>query len=306
MGHEVRLIPAQHVKAYVRGNKNDYNDARAIGEAAGRSDIRAVAVKTVEQQDVQALYRMRAARVKERTALCNQVRGLLGEYGIVLAQGVGTVRRRVPEVLEDAENGLSDFLRPLLRQCYEQLCEVDAHIEFYTRALHEHARRDEAVQRLQTVPGFGPVVASVFHALVGDGREFRRGRDVSGAGAEAAQQRGQDGSVGITKRGDPYLRSLLVHGARSVLRRAEHHAQDRLARWVLRVQATRGTHKATVALANKMARIGWAVLRAHTVYRHVRTRREGRSSPPLAHRPGVVAAPGGGQGVENFAAPTRR
>ena len=110
LGHEVRLIPAQHVKAYVRGNKNDYNDARAIGEAAGRSDIRAVSVKTVEQQDVQALYRLRAARVKERTALCNQVRALLGEYGVVLAQGVGTVRRRVPEVLEDAENGISDFL----------------------------------------------------------------------------------------------------------------------------------------------------------------------------------------------------
>ena len=148
LGHEVRLLPAQHVKAYVRGNKNDYNDARAIAEAAGRADLRAVGVKTVEQQDVQALYRMRAARVKERTALCNQVRGLLGEYGIVLAQGVGTLRRRLPEVLEDAENGLSDFLRPLLGRCYEQLCELDGHIEFYTRTLHEHAKCTEAVQRL--------------------------------------------------------------------------------------------------------------------------------------------------------------
>ena len=268
-GHEVRLIPAQHVKAYVRGNKNDYNDARAIGEAAGRSDIRAVSVKTVEQQDVQALYRLRAARVKERTALCNQVRGLLGEYGIVLAQGVGTVRRRVPEVLEDAENGISDFLRPLLRRCHEQLSELDGHIEFYTRALHEHARRDEAVQRLQTVPGYGPVVASVFHAFVGDGREFRRGRDVSAALGLVPKQHSTGGRtvlLGISKRGDRYLRSLLVHGARSVLRRAPQR-QDRLSRWVLGVQATRGTHKATVALANKMARIGWAVVREQTVYR---------------------------------------
>ena len=270
LGHEVRLIPAQHVKAYVRGNKNDYNDARAIAEAAGRSDIRSVAVKTVEQQDVQALYRMRAARVKERTALCNQVRGLLGEYGIVFAQGVGTVRRRVPEVLEDAESGVSDFLRPLLRQCYEQLCELDAHIEFYTRALREHARGDEAVQRLQTVPGFGPVVASVFHAMVGDGKEYRRERDVSAALGLVPKQHSTGGKtvlLGISKRGDRYLRSLLVHGARSVLRRAEHRAEDRLARWALGVQATRGKHKATVALANKMARIGWAVLREHTVYR---------------------------------------
>lgn len=270
LGHEVRLIPAQHVKAYVRGNKNDYNDARAIGEAAGRADIRSVSVKTLEQQDVQALYRLRAARVKERTALCNQVRGILAEYGIVLAQGVGTVRRRVPEVLEDAQSAVSDFLRPLLGQCYAQLCELDAHIEFYDRALHEHARRDEAVQRLQTVPGYGPVVASVFHAMVGDGREFRRGRDVSAALGLVPKQHSTGGRtvlLGISKRGDRYLRSLLVHGARSVLRRAEHHAEDRLARWALGVQASRGTHIATVALANKMARIGWAVLREHTVYR---------------------------------------
>ena len=269
LGHEVRLIPAQHVKAYVRGNKNDYNDARAIAEAAGRSDIRAVAVKSVEQQDVQALYRLRAARVRERTALCNQVRGLLAEYGIVLAQGVGTVRRRVPEVLEDAQNGLSDYFRPFLQRCSEQLRELDAHIEFYTRALHEHAKRDEAVQRLQTVPGYGPVVASVFHALVGDGREFRRGRDVSAALGLVPKQHSTGGNtvlLGISKRGDPYLRSLLVHGARSVLRCAAHR-EDRLSRWALAVKAKRGTHKATVALANKLARIGWAVLREHTVYR---------------------------------------
>ena len=269
LGHEVRLIPAQHVKAYVRGNKNDYNDARAIAEAAGRADLRAVGVKTVEQQDVQALYRMRAARVRERTALCNQVRGLLGEYGIVLAQGVGTLRRRLPEVLEDAENGLSDFLRPLLGRCYEQLCELDGHIEFYTRTLHEHAKCTEAVQRLQTVPGFGPVVASVFHAFVGDGRAFRRGRDVSAALGLVPKQHSSGGKtvlLGISKRGDRYLRCLLVHGARSVLRCAAHR-DDRLSRWAVAMQAKRGTHKATVALANKMARIGWAVVREHTTYR---------------------------------------
>ena len=269
LGHEVRLIPAQHVKAYVRGNKNDYNDARAIAEAAGRGDIRAVGVKTVEQQDVQALYRMRAARVRERTALCNQVRGLLGENGIVLAQGVGTLRRRLPEVLEDAENGLSDRFRGLLSRCYEQLRELDGHVEFYTRALHEHAKRDETVQRLQTVPGFGPVVASVFGAFVGDGTEYRRGRDVSAALGLVPKQHSSGGKpvlLGISKRGDRYLRCLLVHGARSVLRCAPRR-DDRLSRWAVAVQAKRGTHKATVALANKMARIGWAVVREHTPYR---------------------------------------
>ena len=202
-GHEVRLIPAQHVKAYVRGNKNDYNDARAIAEAAGRSDIRAVSVKTVEQQDVQALYRLRAARVKERTALCNQVRGLLGEYGIVLAQGVGTVRRRVPEVLEDAESGVSDFLRPLLRRCHEQLSELDGHIEFYTRALHEHARRDEAVQRLRHS---GNGTGGGEHAFVGDVEAILSPRD-------ATCRRRWDRRLRHQQARGPVLGSLLVRSA---------------------------------------------------------------------------------------------
>ena len=269
LGHEVRLIPAQHVKAYVRGNKNDYNDARAIAEAARRPEMRFVRVKTVEQQDVQALYRMRAQRVRERTALCNEMRAQLAERGVIVAQGVGRLRQRLPEVLEDAENGLSDRFRPLLSRGYEQLCELDGHIEFYTRALHEHARRDEAVQQLQTVPGFGPVVASVFGAFVGDGTEFRRGRDVSAALGLVPKQHSSGGRtvlLGISKRGDRYLRCLLVHGARSVLRRAGQRT-DRLSRWAVQVEAARGTHKATVALANKMARIGWAVVREHTTYR---------------------------------------
>ena len=181
LGHEVRLIPPQHVKAYVRGNKNDYNDARAIAEAVRRPDIRFVEVKTVEQQDVQALHRLREARVGERTALCNQVRGLLGEYGIVLPKGVSAVRKRLPELLEDAENGLSNFFRSLLADCYRQLQEIDVHIELYTQTLKVHARENEAVQRLQTVPGFGPIVASVFHAFVGNGEAFAKGRDVSAA-----------------------------------------------------------------------------------------------------------------------------
>ena len=155
------------------------------------------------------------------------------------------MRRRVPEVLEDAENGLSDFLRPLLSRCYEQMCELDAHIEFYTRAVHEHARGNEAVKRLQTVPGFGPVVASVFHAFVGDGSEFRRGRDVSAALGLVPKQHSSGGKtvlLGISKRGDRYLRSLLVHGARSVLQRTAQR-EDRLSRWATRLKATRGTHR---------------------------------------------------------------
>jgi transposase len=268
LGHEVRLIPPQHVKAYVRGNKNDYNDARAIAEAVRRPDMRFVAVKTVEQQDVQALHRLREARVGERTALCNQMRGLLAEYGIVLPQGVGVVRKRVPELLEEAGNGLSDFFRPLLADCYQQLKELDAHIDFYTQALKEHARDNDAVQRLQTIPGFGPVVASVFHAFVGDGQGFGKGRDLSAALGLVPKQHSSGGKtvlLGISKRGDRYLRSLLVHGARSVVRRAVGK-DDRLSRWINRLRSTRGYNKAAVALANKMARIGWAILRHNSLY----------------------------------------
>ena len=269
LGHEVRLIPPQYVKAYVRGNKNDYNDARAIAEAAVRPDLRCVAVKTVEQQDIQALHRLREARVAERTALCNQIRGLLMEYGIVLAQGVRVLRQSLPALLEDGENGLSDVFRPLLAECYRQLQELDGHVDFYTQALKRHAQQHEAVGRLQTIPGFGPIVASVFHAFVGNSQAFRKGRDVSAAVGLVPKQHSSGGKtvlLGISKRGDRYLRSLLVHGARAVVRQAANK-DDALSRWINQLKATRGFNKTAVALANKMARMGWAILRYETVYR---------------------------------------
>lgn len=269
LGHAVRLIAPQHVKAYVRGNKNDYNDARAIAEAACRPDMRFVAVKTVQEQDVQALHRLRAAQVAERTALCNQIRGLLAEYGVVLPKGVSVVRKRLPELLEEGDNGLSAFFRPLLANCYEQLRQIDAHIDFYTQELKRHAQHNEAIRRLQTVPGFGPILGSVFHAFVGDGQAFSKGRDVSAALGLVPRQHSSGGKtvlLGISKRGDRYLRSLLVHGARSVVRLAVGK-DDRLSRWINQLRSTRGYNKAAVALANKMARIGWAILSQNCVYR---------------------------------------
>ncbi len=179
LGHRVRLIPAQHVKAYVRGNKNDYNDALAIAEAVGRPQMREIGVKTVEQQDVQALHRLREGQIKMRAGLCNRVRGLLGEYGLVLPQGINALRRRIPQILEDADNGLSDFFRRLLAESYRQLQALDEQIAYYDQALREHGRCDQACRRLQSMPGFGPIVSSVFASYVGDGRDYRRGRDVA-------------------------------------------------------------------------------------------------------------------------------
>lgn len=269
LGHEVRLIPAQYVKAYVRGNKHDFNDARAIAEAVCRPDMPLVAIKTPAQQDVQTLHRLRAARLAERTALGNQLRGLLTEYGLVLPQGIHVVRRRLPEILEDAENGLSESLRRLLARGYEQLCQLDEHIEFYTDEVNRQLQADEAAKRLETIPGFGPIVASVFHSVVGDGQAYRRGRDVAAALGLVPRQHSSGGKpllLGISKRGDGYLRSLLVHGARSVVSRAAGK-NDALSRWIERIKHERGVNKAVVALANKLARIGWAVLRHQTAYR---------------------------------------
>jgi len=268
MGHEVKLLPPQFVKPFVRGNKNDYNDALAIAEAVVRPEMRGVAVKTVAQQDIQALHRLRAQCVASRTAVCNQLRGLLGEYGVALPRGVGSLRRRLPALLEDAENGLSELFRRLLAQGYQRLCELDDHIEAYTVEVKRHSRQDDACRRLQTIPGYGPIVASVFHSTVGDGQAYRRGRDVSASLGLVPRQHSSGGKsvlLGISKRGDGYLRSLLVHGARAVVRQAEHK-DDKLSRWINKIRAQRGYNKASVALANKLARIGWAVLAKRSVY----------------------------------------
>lgn len=268
-GHRVRLLAPQHVKPYVQGNKNDYNDARAIAEAARRPGMRFVSLKSEAQQEVQALHRLRAQRIKERTALCNQLRGLLAEYGIVMKRGVATVRRTLPRVVEDAENGLSGRFRGLLARGYEQLVELDGHIDYYTQQVEAHGEQDERCQRLQTLPGFGPVVSSVFASAVGDGSGYRRGRDVSAALGLVPRQHSSGGKavlLGVSKRGDRYLRSLLIQGARSVLQKAARK-DDRLSRWVNRLRERRGENKAAMALANKLARMGWALLHYQTVYR---------------------------------------
>ena len=230
--------------------------------------MRFVAPKTIAQQDIQALHRLRERRIQERTALCNQLRGLLAEYGMIMPKGVGVVRRHISELLEDAENGLSGLLRQLLAQGHQQLLQLDEHIAFYTQTLKVQNQQDEACQRLQTIPGFGPIVASVFHAAIGNGSAYRRGRDVSASLGLVPRQHssgGTDTLLGISKRGDRYLRSLLIHGARSVVPHAQGK-EDRLSRWIIKVKAERGFNKAAVALANKLARIGWAVLHNQSTY----------------------------------------
>ena len=268
LGHDVKLIPPQYAKPYLRGNKNDYNDARAIAEASTRPSMPLVAIKTVAEQDMQAIHRMRAQCIRERTALSNSTRGLLGEYGIVLPRGLATLRKSIHGLMEDADNGLSDRFRNLLARRYEQLIELDEHIAFYTNELEILSQQDDACQRLQTVPGFGPIVSSAFRSAIGDGRAYGHGRDAAASLGLVPRQHSSGGKnvlLGISKRGDRYLRSLLVHGARAVVVQAGRK-DDPLSKWINRIREERGWNKAVVAMANKLARIGWAILRHNTIY----------------------------------------
>ena len=259
LGHEVILLPPQHVKAYLRGQKNDYNDATAIAEAAYHGRIRTVPIKTIEQQEEQLVHRVRARLVRDRTALGNQLRGMLREHGIAVAQGLGQIRRAIPVQLNS--DVLSGLFRALLQRQYNRLCALDEEIAHYDQQLKQLGRQPTQ-KRLQQLPGFGPVVSSAFSCWLGDGRQFKRGRDAAAALGVVPRQHSSGGKptlLSISKRGDSYVRSLLIHGARSVVRCADKKT-DRLSLWIQSVKARRGTNKAAVALANKLARIAWAMV----------------------------------------------
>ena len=268
LDYDARLMSAQFVKAYVKSNKNDWRDAEAICEAVGRPTMRYVPVKTVEQQSLQHLHRARALAVGQRTALANQMRGMLFEYGLVVAQGIGTLLRRVVELVEDADNGLPFAMRALLAGEREELVRLDERVKRFDARLDAFAREDEACRRLQTIPGVGPKVASALVAAAGDGREFGSGREFAAWLGLTPRQRSTGGRTmlgGISKRGDRYLRSLLIHGARAALRVAPRR-EDRRSRWAVSVHARRGANIAAVALANKTARTAWALLTREQSY----------------------------------------
>jgi len=262
LGHQVALVPAQAVKAYVPGAKNDYNDARGICEALKSPRVRPVAVKSVEQQDWQALHRLREATLNRRKAVVNRLRGLLAERGLVMARGIGSARRRIPELLEDGENGLTGLFRELLHQEYEELVHLDERMRDYDRRLTQLQRSNEPMRRLGQIPGVGVLIASALPAHIGDGRQFANGRGFAASIGLVPHQHSTGGKarlLGISKRGNSYLRKQLVNGARSVLSRAEGKS-DRLSRWALNLSQRRGYNVAVVALANKLARITWVVL----------------------------------------------
>lgn len=262
LGHTVKLIAPQFVKPYVKANKNDANDAEAICEAVSRPSMRFVAIKTVSQQDLQATHRVRSQLVKQRTEKINQIRGLLAEYGIVVGQRIEVLRKTLPNLLEEGENGLTPAFRVLLSGLQQDLSGLDDRVKELDKRIQRQADADPQAKRLQQIPGIGPVTATALVSGVGDGKQFKRGRDMAawlGLTPRQHSSGGKERLLGISKRGDSYLRSLLIHGARAVLKVAGQKDDPR-SRWLQSLSERRNKNIAVVALANKNARIAWALL----------------------------------------------
>lgn len=268
-GHQVKLMAPQFVKPYVKSGKNDANDAEAICEAVGRPSMRFVAIKTEDQQVTQVAHRVRSRLVRSRTALSNEIRGVLAEFGIIVPLGLSQLRQALPVVLEQQDNGLTARFKSLLTELAEELRQIDDRIALHDKRIQAEAREDERVKRLLEIEGIGPVSASALVAAVGDARQFASGRDMAawlGLVPNQHSSGGKDRLGRISKRGDTYLRTLLIHGARAALN-ASASKEDHRSRWVQALNQRRNRNIATVALANKNARIAWAVLSRGETYR---------------------------------------
>ena len=269
LGHTVKLMSPHFVAPYRKSQKNDGNDAEAVCEAVGRPSMRFVPPKTTAQQDVQALHRIRAQLIKWRTGLANEIRGLLGEYGIVLRKGMAPLRRVLASIIEDERELLSPFFREMLREMRERLRFLDTRLQEYDRRVECVFSKDERCRRLAQVEGVGALVATALVAAVGNAREFRTGRELSAWLGLVPRQHSTGGRtvlLGITKRGDRYLRMLLIHGARAALRWVERR-RDAPGVALTRLKTRRGPNVTAVALANRNARVLWALLTKGEDYR---------------------------------------
>lgn len=267
-GHVPRLINGKFVKPFVKSNKNDVIDAEAITEAAQRPTMRFVPVKTTQQQDIQALHRVRERLIRNRTALVNQCRGLLVENGIVIRQGRHHLQRQLPQVVENASGELSQPFVVLIRELGEELAGLNERIGVVERSLKETARNIEPCARLMSIPGVGYLTATATFAAAGNGSDFKNGRHMAawiGLVPRQITTGGKPKLLGISKRGDSYLRKLFIHGARSVLISRKNLGSPQ--RWARKLAFRSCSNKAAVALANKNARIAWKLLRSAESFR---------------------------------------
>lgn len=268
-GHRVLLIPAQHVKPFVRGNKNDHNDAIAIAEAAQRPNITPVPIKTVEQQDIQSLHRLRDRYVAKRTSLMNQARGLLAEYGIVSPQGHKAFCALLHRVSEAGSHELSPLLRPHFRAIADDYYLLCDRIQEIQHTLQSLAETNPHCQILMSIPGIGLVNATAIYSAIGCGEQFQSAREFAvwlGLTPKQHSSGERQKTGGISKRGNRYLRKQLVHGARAAVSRSKTKT-DALSVWINKLVARRGVQKAYVAMAARMARLAWILLQKHECYR---------------------------------------
>src|SRR6266542_338672 len=268
-GHEVRLIPAQYVKPYVKTNKNDYIDAEAIAEAVGRPTMRFVPIKSDDQLDLQSLHRIRERWVMRRTAAVNQIRSLLLERGVTIRKGRKYVNQLLPTILEDADLKLSAALRTLLAQLKVELDQLADRISEVDAVIERTAGENNACKRMTAIPGIGPITATAIVAAIGNGLAFGKGRDFAAWTGLVPREHSTGGKqrlLGISKRGNPYLRRLFVQGARAVLQKWTKQSPG-LHRWLEDLTSRTHPNVAAIALANKLARMAWAVLAKGEQYR---------------------------------------
>ena len=267
-GHDVKLINPAYVRPYVKTNKSDAADAEALCEAAARPTMRFVQPKTLDQQDMQLLHRVRTRLVSRRTSLSNQLRGLLAEYGIVINEGINNVRKQLPSILEDADNNLSCAARSVFAQLYDELVEIDCRVNNLTKELTRLSDEQPRCQQFKTIYGVGPMVATALYCAMGDPKHYKNGREFAAFLGLVPRQYSTGGKPklgGISKRGDTQTRTLLIQGAQAALSRM-HKRDDRLSLWASEVKQRRGHNVATVALANKLARICWALAKNNTAF----------------------------------------
>ena len=261
LGHTVQIMAPQFVKPYVKSNKNDVADAEAICEAVSRPNMRFVAIKSVDQQTVLSFHRVRQGYVKSRTAQSNQIRGLLAEYGLIIPKGLSAIRTKVPELIEDATNELTNPMRRLIQSLVDHMKVLDELVKDFEAQIKVMHRQSEACRKLEKIPGIGPITATALVASVGDAKTFSNGRQMAAWLGLVPKQHSTGGKstlLGISKRGDSYLRSLLIQGARSVINAARK--KNSTGQWLDSLLLRRNSNVAAVAMANKNARIVWALL----------------------------------------------
>jgi transposase len=272
MGHDVRLMAIQHVKPYTSAYKNDFNDARGICEAVGRPLMSFVSIKTVEQQEIIAIHNDRQRLIRERTALANDIRAFLMEMGIIIPQGIHKIAPVVKDLLDPESEELSPLSKDLLKSKHEEFENKFTLVAKRDKQLLNLAKADSKIKKLMDIPGYGIITASAFVAKVGDPNAFENGRQLSAWLGMVPSQHSTGGKTclgSISKRGDSYLRSNAIHGSRSVYAANKNKPREKLPPlivWFLDLAERRGKNKAIVAFANKMMRIGWAILAHDSVY----------------------------------------